>query len=138
MPTPDAPLGGSCACGAVRFAVTAPFQTAGYCHCKRCQRRSGTLWTLNAMVDADAFQIVSGADALETWQPPDGHAKAFCTHCGGHIYSSGKGTVSVRLGAVDGDPGVRPRWRQWLESAPDWESIPEDGLPRFAQRREID
>jgi hypothetical protein len=47
-------------------------------------------------------------------------------------------TVSVRLGPVDGDPGVRPRWRQWLESAPGWEPIPDDGLPRFAQRREID
>jgi hypothetical protein len=138
MPTPDAPLGGSCACGAVRYAVTAPFRTAGYCHCKRCQRRSGTLWTLNAMVDADAFKVVSGADALQTWQPPDGNAKSFCVHCGGHVYSSGPGTVSVRLGTVDGDPGIRPRWRQWLESAPDWEAIPDDGLPRFAQKREID
>ena len=115
----------------MRFAVTAPFKTAGYCHCKRCQRRSGTLWTLNAMVDADAFKIVSGADALETWQPPDGHAKAFCAHCGGHIYSSGKGTVSVRLGAVDGDPGVRPEYHQRVETAAVWEPLPDDGLPRF-------
>jgi hypothetical protein len=39
---------------------------------------------------------------------------------------------------VEGDPGIRPRWRQWVESAPDWEPIPEDGLPRFPRRREID
>jgi hypothetical protein len=41
----------------------------------------------------------------------------------------------VRLGALDGDPGIRPQWRQWLESAPEWEPIPEDGLPRYPQQR---
>ena len=35
MPTRDAPLTGSCACGAVAFEVTAPFRTAGCCHCRR-------------------------------------------------------------------------------------------------------
>jgi hypothetical protein len=125
----------------VRFAVTAPFQTAGYCHCKRCQRRSGTMWTLNATVESSEFTIVAGADALATWRPPEGRPKSFCEICGGHVYSGDPdrdATVGVRLGAVDGDPGIRPRWHQWLESAPDWEPIPDDGLPRFAQRREID
>jgi hypothetical protein len=36
---------------------------------------------------------------------------------------------------VDGDPGIRPQWRQWLESAPDWEPVPDDGLTRFQQQR---
>ena len=36
------PLTGGCNCGAVRFEVTAPLVGASYCHCKRCQRRSGT------------------------------------------------------------------------------------------------
>jgi hypothetical protein len=131
-------LTGSCACGTVRFEVTAPFQTAGYCHCKRCQRRSGALWALNAMVAADAFEILEGADAIGTWRPPDGTAKSFCTRCGGHLYSGDPASqpVGVRLGAVDGDPGIRPSWHQWVESAPDWEAIPDDGLPRFAQQRE--
>jgi hypothetical protein len=141
MPSPEAPLTGSCACGAVRFEVTAPFNTAGYCHCKRCQRRSGALWTLNAMVDVDAFRIVEGADAVSTWRPPDGLPKSYCAHCGGHLFSGDPGSaaaVGIRLGAIDGDPGIRPRWRQWLESAPDWEPIPDDRLPRFARKREID
>jgi hypothetical protein len=138
MPSPDQPLTGACACGAVSFQVTAPFDTAGYCHCKRCQRRSGALWALNAMVASDAFEILAGADAVGTWQPPDGLSKSFCTRCGGHLFSGdpeSQPSVGVRLGAVDGDPGVRPQWHQWLESAPAWEAIPEDGLPRFAQQR---
>ncbi len=38
----DYPLTGGCNCGAVRFEVTAPLVKASYCHCKRCQRRTGT------------------------------------------------------------------------------------------------
>jgi hypothetical protein len=135
MPSPDAPLRGSCACGAVSFEVTAPFETAGYCHCKRCQRRTGTLWSFNAMVPAAGFQIVSGREHVRTWQPPDGIPKAFCDVCGGHLYSDGGDSIGVRLGTLDGDPRIRPQWRQWLESAPDWEPIPDDGLPRFQQAR---
>ena len=139
MPSPDAPLTGGCACGTVRFEVTAPFDSAGYCHCKRCQRRSGALWALNAAVPADAFAITEGADAVRTWSPPDGLPKAFCAHCGGHVFAGDPGAgpvVGVRLGAVDDDPGIRPGWHQWVESAPAWEPIPDDGLPRFEQRRD--
>ena len=132
------PTTGSCACGAVRFEVTEPFESAGYCHCKRCQQRSGTLWSVNAITRGPAFRIVSGREAVRTWQPPDGLPKAFCGECGGHLYSGdpdSDGIVGIRLGAVDGDPGIRPSWRQWLESAPDWEPIPDDGLQRFQRSR---
>jgi hypothetical protein len=128
---------GSCACGTVRFEVTQPFETAGYCHCKRCQRRSGALWSLNAMVAPQALRIVAGEDAVRTWRPEDGFPKSFCGNCGGHLWSGDAGTpvVGIRLGAVDGDPGIRPQWHQWLDSAPDWEPIPDDGLPRFSGAR---
>jgi hypothetical protein len=135
VPSPDVPLTGSCACGEVAFQVTAPFQTAGYCHCKRCQRRSGALWSLNAMAPTEGFTIVRGEQALRTWTPPDGLPKAFCAACGGHLYSDGGDVRGVRLGVVDGDPGIRPEWHQWVESAPDWEAIPDDGLPRFPRSR---
>ena len=135
MPSPDEPLTGSCACGAVAFEVTAPFATAGYCHCKRCQRRSGALWLFNAQVPTEGFAIVRGAESVRTWAPPEGLPKAFCGECGGHLYSDGGATKGVRLGAVDGDPGIRPQWRQWLDSAPDWEAVPDDGLPRYPQGR---
>jgi hypothetical protein len=137
MPSPDAPLTGSCACGTVAFEVTAAFETAGYCHCKRCQRRSGALWSVNGMVPAEGFAFVRGRDAIRTWEPPgEGLPKVFCGECGGHLYSDGGTILAVRLGAVDDDPGIRPEWHQWLESAPDWGAIPEDGLPRFQRRRE--
>jgi len=42
----------------------------------------------------------------------------------------------VRLGAVDGDPGVRPAYRQHVASASAWEPLPDDGLPRFPGARD--
>ena len=142
MPSPEAPLAGSCACGTVRFRVTADFTTAGYCHCTRCQRRAGTPWSMNGMVPTSGFVLEAGEDAVRTWAPPDGLPKSFCGVCGGHVFSGDPsdpdGIVGVRFGALHGDPGIRPRWRQWLSSAPDWAPIPDDGLPRFEGRRIID
>jgi hypothetical protein len=42
--------------------------------------------------------------------------------------------IAVRLGAFDGDPGVRPSARQFVAYAAPWEPIPDDGLPRFDER----
>jgi hypothetical protein len=64
---------------------------------------------------------------VRVWEPPDGLPKAFCGVCGGQLYSDGGDYLVVRLGAVDGDPGIRPEWHQWLESAPGCEPIPDDG-----------
>jgi hypothetical protein len=134
-------LNGSCTCGGVKFEVRAPFKTAGYCHCTRCQRRTGTAWSLNGFVDVDGFALVEGAELVRSYRPPTGFPKAFCSNCGGHLFAGdieGGGILAVRLGTVHGDPGVRPRWHQFVESAPDWEPLPEDGLPRYPGLREHD
>jgi hypothetical protein len=140
-PTPASPLTGGCACGAVRFAITAPLVDAGYCHCRRCQQRTGTAAALNGMTAPGSLQITEGAELVGVWRPAGGgNPKSFCTACGGALWAgepSGEGNIAVRFGALDGDPGIAPRWRQWLDSAPAWEPIPQDGLPRFAQRRPL-
>ncbi|HWK27328.1 MAG TPA: GFA family protein [Solirubrobacter sp.] len=120
----------------MRFEVTAPFTTAGYCHCTRCQRRSGAPWSMNAMAPAGAVRVVAGLSEIRTWRPPDGMPKSFCAICGGHVFSGSLGgPMGVRIGALHGDPEIAPQWRQWLSSAPPWAPIPDDGLPRFAQSR---
>jgi len=46
----------------------------------------------------------------------------------------GGDVMAVRLGAFDGDPGVRPSAHQFVAYAAPWEPIPDDGLPRFDER----
>ena len=41
--------------------------------------------------------------------------------------------TGVRLGAIDGDPGIRPQWHQYVAYAALWEEIPDDGLPRHPE-----
>jgi hypothetical protein len=124
---------GGCLCGGVRFEIDAPLGKATYCHCTRCQRRTGTAASAQAKVESGSLTILQGQELIRNWTPEDGMAKDFCGECGAHLWSRDPDTdeiFSVRLGAVDGDPGVRPVLRQHLDSAAPWEPIPDDGLER--------
>jgi hypothetical protein len=131
-------LTGGCLCGNVRFALSTPPRNAGYCHCTRCQRRTGTASSIQARVDGDALELLAG-DELTWWRHPDGgFEKGFCRFCGGHVFSRNPddhAQLNVRLAAFDEDPGIRPRYRQFVAYAAPWEPIPDDGLPRYDERR---
>ena len=43
--------------------------------------------------------------------------------------------ASVRLGALDGDPQIRPMRHSYVDSKAPWDEIPDDGLPRFPESR---
>jgi len=134
----DLPLTGGCNCGAVRFEVTEPLLRAIYCHCNRCQRRTGTAASASAQVAPGSFRIFAGEDRLRAWKPDDGAEKWFCGDCGSALFSKNPGTpdaIGVRLGAFDGDPGVRPSARQFVAYAAVWEPIPDDGLTRHLEGR---
>jgi hypothetical protein len=133
----DALLTGGCNCGAVRYEITEPLVSSVYCHCTRCQRRTGTAASANARTAPGAFRLLQGEDVVRRWVPEgSGAPKAFCTQCGSAVWSESPGDVyGVRLGAIDGDPGIRPQARQYVAYAASWEPIPDDGLPRFAEAR---
>lgn len=133
-------LTGSCNCGAVRFEVTSPLVSAGYCHCTRCQRRTGTAASANARVEPGSFRVVQGEDRMRAWKPETGAQKWFCGDCGSALFSrnpSDPERVGVRLGAFDSDPEIRPGWRQFVAYAAAWEEIPDDGLPRHPESRSV-
>jgi hypothetical protein len=97
---------------------------------------------MNGILGASGVELLSGAGELRTWRPATGLPKSFCGVCGGHVYSgdlgAADGVVGVRFGALHDDPGIAPRWRQWMASATPWAPIPDDGLPRFDGPRESD
>ena len=138
MTEPVAPLTGSCMCGAVRFRISAPLVQAEYCHCKRCQRRTGTAFSASGLTAPGSFSIVKGEDAVGTYRPGDGGwHKSYCAECGGHLFGTDPANAErlvVRMGALDQDPGVRPSVHQFVDYAAPWEPIPDDGLPRYPDR----
>jgi hypothetical protein len=135
-------LTGGCGCGAVRFEVTKPLVSARYCHCTRCQHRTGTAASASARVVPGSFRILQGEDRIRAWRPEGGAEKWFCGDCGSALFThhpdDPPDDVAVRLGAFDDDPGVRPSARQFVAYAAPWESIPDDGLPRYPERRPPD
>ena len=126
---------GSCLCGSVRFELTEPAKAAGYCHCTRCQGRTGSAVSAQALVDGSTFRLLQGERLVKAWRHPDGgFQKCFCIECGAHLFSRNPDDptqMSVRMSAFDGDPGVRPSWRAHVAYAAAWEPIPDDGLQRF-------
>lgn len=135
----DQILTGQCLCGAVRFEISESPQRAGYCHCTRCQKRTGTASSASAFVNGNAFAITEGAQLVKTWRHPDGGwGKAFCSECGAHLFSrdpDDHANMGIRMSAFDGDPGVRPTTRQFVAYAAVWEPIPDDGLTRYDEHR---
>jgi hypothetical protein len=142
MAEPALPISGGCACGTIRYEVDAPLVAANYCHCTRCQRRSGTAASANARPERGSFRLVSGEESLRAWRPPGGGwEKLFCGKCGSAVISrdpGDQGRMSIRMGGFDGDPGIRPGVRQFTANAAGWEAIPDDGLPRHAESSRSD
>lgn len=133
-------LSGRCLCGVVRFEIDEPAHGAGYCHCTRCQRRTGCACSASAWIDGNGFRIVAGDDQVQAWRHPDGGwEKAFCRECGAHVFSrdpDDPAMIGIRMSAFDGDPGVRPTSRQFVAYAAAWEPIPDDGLERYQEARQ--
>ena len=133
----ELPLTGGCLCGGVRYEVTEPLVSAGYCHCTRCQRRSGTAASAQAQVAPGSFRITAGEDLLRAYDPGDG-GFAEGVLLAVRRRPSGPGTPPTPMSSASGsapsttDPGIRPSYRQFVAYAAPWEPIPDDGLPRLS------
>jgi hypothetical protein len=138
MADPKLPLTGECMCGGVRFEISEPLLGALYCHCKRCQRRTGTGVSTTALAAASSYRTVAGEDLVRSWDPGNGGwIKAFCSTCGSQLFTNSPENpelIAIRMGALDEDPGIRPSAHQFVTYAAPWAPVPDDGLPRFPER----
>ncbi|MGZ4383819.1 MAG: GFA family protein [Gaiellaceae bacterium] len=129
------PVPGSCLCGGIRFEVEPPFEAGSYCHCSRCRKHSGNFGS--ASLRTGNVRVLAGVDLIGSWQPaPGAGVKGFCKRCGSSLFGGDwpdGPSISVRLGALDADPGVRPRRHIWVGSRGFWDELPDDGLPRFVE-----
>jgi hypothetical protein len=70
--------------------------------------------------------------------PEGGKAKAFCSVCGSSLFGGDwphGDEVSVRFGALDGDPEIGPEYHTFVASAASWDELPDDGLPRYPEAK---
>ena len=56
-------------CGGVRYELTAPPEYAGYCHCTRCQRRTGGAAAISARTVPGSFRVTAGEELIAAAVP---------------------------------------------------------------------
>jgi hypothetical protein len=127
---------GSCLCGAVRYTVRGDIGAAVYCHCGRCRKAGGSAFATNAVVAAEAFELVEGAGMATTFSTPEGVHRVFCSRCGSPLISrrdSQPDLVRLRVGTLDTPLPGRPGAHIFVASKAAWFDICDD-LPQYAER----
>ena len=126
---------GGCACGAVRFKITAAPVGVGVCHCLDCQKASGGGPNYVALIPKIGFEVTKGeAKVYESKGDSGGDVgRAFCANCGSPLWTVTEPMTPfypVKLGALDDSSTYRPALHLYTDSAQPWHLMHE-GVPRF-------
>ena len=121
-------LTGSCLCGAIRYELNIPITELRACHCKDCQKASGTGGTVNAMILSSALRITQGTPKRFTKKADSGRTlhRFFCGDCGSPLFSRREvlpEITSLRIGTLDNAPPMKITTNIWTESARPWAHI---------------
>ena len=104
-------ISGSCLCGGVKFTLNNTFKRFYFCHCKQCQKITGSAHVANLFTSPDNIQWTSGAELTKRYEYPDrSFTKVFCTQCGcglPFINKNGQALI-VPAGCLDGEPNIQP------------------------------
>lgn len=129
---------GGCTCRYVRYRMASKPLFVHCCHCRWCQRETGTAFALNAMIEADRVQLLEGE--VQVIDTPSNSGKgqriSRCPRCLVAVWSNYAGAGDalrfVRIGTLD-DPGkLPPDVHIFTASKQPWVKIP-DGMPAFAE-----
>jgi hypothetical protein len=123
-----APYTGGCQCGSVRYVVTTEPMRLVACHCKECQRQSGSAFGMSMPVKRNSL-TVTGLTKRVTRTADSGNevAGVFCPECGVRIYhvlKSSPDVVSLKPGTLDDTSWLRPDAFIWMKSAQGWVAVP--------------
>jgi hypothetical protein len=117
---------GHCTCGAVRFHLTRKPMFVHCCHCRWCQRETGSSFALNAMIEAAHVVLDSGAPELVMTPTLSGKGQKIlrCRECRIALWShySGAGDLIcfVRVGTLDEPDQLRPDIHIFTASKQPW------------------
>ena len=131
MSTPDPfPLDGGCDCQRVRYRLGSKPLFVHCCHCRWCQRETGTAFALNAMIEADRVELLAGE--VEIVDTPSNSGKgqkiARCPRCRIALWSNyagaGDSVRFVRVGTLDDPDRLPPDIHIYTESKQPWVVLP--------------
>jgi hypothetical protein len=121
---------GSCFCGAVRYRLTAPPMFVNCCHCRDCQKQTGGAFAINAIIETDRIELLSGAPQPTTMPTDSGrpHDVYRCPICQTAIWSDyGRRRVLsfLRVATLDDPAAFPPDAHIFTRSKLPWVRLPE-------------
>ena len=127
---------GGCLCGAVRYESEGAPVFSLQCHCRDCQRSSGTAYIAAIRVPSAGFRITQGAPNRYVGKADSGNEinRAFCGDCASSLYvqvSTRPDIVGLRVGSLDDPSGFRPDADIFVKSAQPWDHM-DPALPKYA------
>ncbi len=137
-------LEGGCDCGGVRYRMTSMPIFVHCCHCRWCQRESGSAFALNAMIEADRVVLLHGKPELVDTPSNSGKGQKFhrCPSCRIALWSNYAGAGDainfVRVGTLDEPDRLPPDIHIFTASKQPWVILPSDvpAMEAYYDRKE--
>ena len=127
---------GGCLCGKVRYSADAEPVFTGVCHCRNCQKESGSAFAIVIAIPQSALSVQGD---LKTYQDKGDSGKAmlrrFCPNCGSTVMDEAEampGVVMVQVGTLDDPSWVQPASQIYCDSAQPWVQLSGE-MQRFAK-----
>ncbi len=134
----DRPYDGGCTCRYVRYRMTTKPMFVHCCHCRWCQRETGSSYALNALIEADRVELLAGE--VEVVPTPSASGKgqkvSRCPRCRVALWSNyagaGDAVRFVRVGTLDEPDRLPPDIHIFTASKQRWVVLP-PGVPAVAE-----
>ncbi len=121
------PLTGGCLCGAVRYSISAPPRFQFHCHCRDCQRHSGTGHTSRMAVTLETLTVTGELRWFRvTGDNGSGLLRGFCPTCGSAVVNEPERLPDLRMisaGTLDDPSQFSPVKSLYPERAPPWDVV---------------
>jgi hypothetical protein len=135
MMASDAPIQGSCLCGAVKYEISGDPVRFFHCHCQRCRKTTGTGHASNLLMKpVSGLTWTQGEDMLQRYKVPDAERfyNLFCKQCGSPMPRAVPelDAVIIPAGTLDSEAPISPNGRIFWGSRADW-SCESGDIPVF-------
>jgi hypothetical protein len=126
---------GGCNCGQVRYRIDGAPLAVAACHCTRCRRQSGSIYSVNLIVPLAQMSIEGELSVFEDTDTTSGAPvyREFCGACGSPIRSrlgANPTVTAVKVGTLDDPEPFAPALHVFTRSKIGWVQIPA-GTPQF-------
>jgi len=128
-------LEGGCACAAVRYRLISLPMFVHCCHCRDCQRQTGSAFVLNALIETDRVAVLSGnpepvAVPTDSGRPHHIYRCPSCKVAVWSIYGGVHKLLFVRVGTLGDPAALTPDVHIYVRSKLPWVALP-GGTPSF-------